>query len=140
TAIAYAAERELAAKSREKELELISRFGERAASSVPMVLCNNKQHIISASIPIRTSIPDWQGRHLYELKERGYSIEKAVTIGDGGTCFYLSEQKKKKVFRFNGVIGKSGRSQAMLMNLERAAAADATVCLSGETGTGKEVA
>lgn len=28
----------------------------------------------------------------------------------------------------------------MLMNLERAAAADATVCLSGETGTGKEVA
>ncbi|AKE22645.1 MULTISPECIES: acetoin dehydrogenase operon transcriptional activator AcoR [Bacillus] len=140
SAIAYAAERELAAKSREKELELISRFGERAASSVPMVLCNNKQHIISASIPIRTSMPDWQGRHLYELKERGYSIEKAVTIGDGGTCFYLSEQKKKKVFRFNGVIGKSGRSQAMLMNLERAAAADATVCLSGETGTGKEVA
>ncbi|PNB46940.1 sigma-54-dependent Fis family transcriptional regulator, partial [Pseudomonas sp. GW456-E7] len=50
TAIAYAAERELAAKSREKELELISRFGDRAASCVPMVLCNTKQHIISASI------------------------------------------------------------------------------------------
>ncbi|MEC1291133.1 sigma-54-dependent Fis family transcriptional regulator [Bacillus mojavensis] len=140
TAIAYAAERELAAKSREIELELLSRFADRASSRVPIVLCNAKQHIIGASLPIQTSIPDWQGRHLYELKERGFTIEKAVTMGDGGTCFYLSEQKKKTAFRFNGVLGQSKQSQAMLISLERAAAADATVCLSGETGTGKEVA
>ncbi|MEC1625940.1 sigma-54-dependent Fis family transcriptional regulator [Bacillus mojavensis] len=140
TAIAYAAERELAAKSREKELELLSRFADRASSRVPIVLCNAKQHIIGASLPIQTSIPDWQGRHLYELKEKGFSIEKAVTMGDSGTCFYLSEQKKKTTFRFNGVLGQSRQSQAMLISLERAAAADATVCLSGETGTGKEVA
>ncbi|KYD00649.1 sigma-54-dependent Fis family transcriptional regulator [Bacillus atrophaeus] len=139
-AIAYAAERELAAKSREKELELLSRFADRASSRVPVVLCNVKQHIIGASLPIQTSIPDWQGRHLYELKERGFTIEKAVTMGDSGTCFYLSEQKKKPAFRFNGVLGQSRQSQAMLKSLERAAAADATVCLSGETGTGKEVA
>jgi transcriptional regulator of acetoin/glycerol metabolism len=140
TAIAYAAERELAAKSREKELELLSRFADRASSRVPIVLCNAKQHIIGASLPIQTSIPDWQGRHLYELKEKGFTIEKAVTMGDSGTCFYLSEQKKKAAFRFNGVLGQSRQSQAMLISLERAAAADATVCLSGETGTGKEVA
>ncbi|MDG3075658.1 sigma-54-dependent Fis family transcriptional regulator [Bacillus halotolerans] len=139
-AIAFAAERELAAKSREKELELLSRFADRAASRVPIVLCNAKQHIIGASLPIRTSIPDWQGRHLYELKERGFTIEKAVTMGNSATCFYLSEQKKKPAFRFNGVLGQSRQSQAMLKCLERAAAADATVCLSGETGTGKEVA
>ncbi|BDG79103.1 acetoin dehydrogenase operon transcriptional activator AcoR [Bacillus subtilis] len=139
-AIAFAAERELAAKSREKELELLSRFADRAASRVPIVLCNAKQHIIGASLPIRTSIPDWQGRHLYELKERGFTIEKAVTMGNSATCFYLSEQKKKPAFRFNGVLGQSRQSQAMLKSLERAAAADATVCLSGETGTGKEVA
>ncbi|MCY8981266.1 sigma-54-dependent Fis family transcriptional regulator [Bacillus halotolerans] len=139
-AIAFAAERELAAKSREKELELLSRFADRTASRVPIVLCNAKQHIIGASLPIRSSIPDWQGRHLYELKERGFTIDKAVTMGDSGTCFYLSEQKKKPAFRFNGVLGQSRQSQAMLKSLERAAAADATVCLSGETGTGKEVA
>ncbi|MDL5613618.1 sigma-54-dependent Fis family transcriptional regulator [Bacillus halotolerans] len=139
-AIAFAAERELAAKSREKELELLSRFADRAASRVPIVLCNAKQHIIGASLPIRTSIPDWQGRHLYELKERGFTIEKAVTMGNSATCFYLSEQKKKPAFRFNGVLGQSRQPQAMLKSLERAAAADATVCLSGETGTGKEVA
>ncbi|MCY9198287.1 sigma-54-dependent Fis family transcriptional regulator [Bacillus atrophaeus] len=140
TAIAYAAERELAAQNRLAELELLSHFSGMESFHMPAVLCNEQNKIIAASVPVRHAITEWCGMALAEIEDQGFKIEKAVTVQKGYICFYLSERKKKPAFLFKGAAGISGKFQSVLKDLERVAAVDASVCLTGETGTGKEVA
>lgn len=52
----------------------------------------------------------------------------------------LIQTRRKAFFIFHGAAGKSPSSRHMLQQLELVARTDATVCLTGETGTGKEVA
>ncbi|KXZ22747.1 sigma-54-dependent Fis family transcriptional regulator [Bacillus nakamurai] len=134
--IAYSAERELALKTKMKELEMINQFAGLAQSHDPIVLCNEHSRIIGASRPVQNFI----GEQLSELEEQGFHIKQAVQEENGCTCFYLSKNEKKPAFVFKGAAGKSRSSRSMLRQLELVAQTDATVCLTGETGTGKEVA
>ncbi|MBT2634366.1 sigma-54-dependent Fis family transcriptional regulator [Bacillus sp. ISL-26] len=136
SSIAYTAERELALKTKMKELEMINQFAGLAQSRDPFVLCNERGRIIGASRPVHSFI----GEQLSELEERGFHIKQAVQEENGCTCFYLSKNEKKPAFIFKGAAGKSRSSRSMLKQLELVAQTDATVCLTGETGTGKEVA
>ena len=56
-------------------------------------------------------------------------------LADNPVCLPVSSQS-----RFGGLVGAAPASRAAFALLERAAAGDATVLLSGETGTGKEAA
>ena len=53
-------------------------------------------------------------------------------------CNYLKEQLAQKT-RFDNIIGESGPMQAVFDLIQQVAAQDASVLLTGETGTGKEI-
>ena len=52
---------------------------------------------------------------------------------------YLSPHPKKVVKRFGKIIGRSKKMQKIFTLIERVAPTDATVFISGDTGTGKEL-
>ncbi|MGS2847317.1 sigma-54-dependent Fis family transcriptional regulator [Bacillus velezensis] len=136
SSIAYTAERELALKIKMTELDMISKFAGLTRSHDPIVLCNEMSRVIAASRPVQ----HFTGHMLRELEEQGYHIKQTKREENGFSCIYLSKREEKPSFIFHGAAGKSPSSRHMLQQLELVARTDATVCLTGETGTGKEIA
>lgn len=159
TSIAYAMEKEFRIRSYKREIALAQRAVELADMYRDrlFVVCNQQQTIISASKRVREKFPQANELKLDTLYSYGYRIEIETPILSKednemiGKCLFLSEvvyRKQKssyaassasKPFWFEGARGTSESFRQTLKQVKLVAGADATVYISGETGSGKEL-
>lgn len=157
TFVAYTIERELSIRIHKSEMELIQNSIDLIESNQPVIVCNYKQIIVSASKMVRKNIPNCIGMHVSRLVEFGFGVQKEVPVYSKdhdnliGTCRYLSQHTHSVSgncysfhelscpFYFKGEIGTSTSFQNTLEGIRRVAPSNASVYILGETGTGKEV-
>lgn len=162
TSVAYAIERDLSIRLHKDEMELVRQTADRLETDQLVVVCSSKQTIVCASRAIRRRIPAWAGLKAYELA--GFGLETRITVpvlsdshgGLIGTCVYLQEAtsaasksvffpqpvavgEDSQSFVFQGETGTSPAFRQTLDDLKRVAPTEASVCILGETGTGKEL-
>jgi transcriptional regulator of acetoin/glycerol metabolism len=159
TSISYAIEKEVSKRSYQEEISLFQQAAHLAEMYQHQffLVCNQKQMIISASKPVRDRFPQAIGMNLYEFLHNGYQIDAGMPFYSKennriiGSSYFLSEvlthrnqlsfpsQNDSKPFIFKGECGTSGVFQKTLNKVKLVAPTDATVFISGETGSGKEV-
>jgi len=157
TSVAYAIERELSIRIHKDEMELIHSSMELIDTEQPVLICNDKQVVVSASKTIRRNIPKWFGMKVSDITQYGFNIQMQVPVfsknhgGVIGKGIYLIESTSidssqiffsgisSRNFEFLGEVGTSRSFQRTVSELKRVAPTDASVYILGETGTGKEV-
>ncbi len=159
TSVAYAIEKEISRRYYQKELELIQQATQLSEShpNQLFIVCNQKQMIVAASKSFRERSPQSIGMNLFDITHNGYQIdfEMPFLSKEGncllGSCFYLSElpaSNRQTLFTssipstpfvFKGECGTSEAFQNTLKKVKLVAPTDATVFISGETGSGKEL-
>ncbi|GIM46956.1 sigma-54-dependent Fis family transcriptional regulator [Collibacillus ludicampi] len=155
--IAYAIEREWKIREQNDRLELIQQSFDLLQTNIPMVICNRKKQIVSASQDVRTEVPQWEMMKVSELQEFRYMERSCTPLYSHrhgrhiGYCIHLKYSKHKvlthtKKIKESSVSfifpGETGTSEAFLRTLrevERVAHTDANVHIYGESGTGKEL-
>ncbi|EEL50529.1 sigma-54-dependent Fis family transcriptional regulator [Bacillus cereus] len=151
TSIVHAIERECSIRVHQHELQLIHRFLDVIDSEEPVVICNHRQVVISASKPIREQISNWSRMKVNDLLQYEFQSQMEVPVYNNdrmiGKCIYLSKSQFQKVYHavqmqkevhFPGVVGTSDSFQRTLEEIKLVSQADASVCVCGETGVGKE--
>jgi transcriptional regulator with PAS, ATPase and Fis domain len=159
TSIAYAIEKELIKRSYSKEITIVRQASQLAEThhNQLFIVCNQHKQIISASKPVREKIPQVIGMNLQELLHNRYQIKSEMPFYIkednciNGICLFLSEvnvpyqkacfipSRPADSFLFKGECGVSEIFQNTLKKVKLVAPTDATVFISGETGTGKEM-
>ncbi|MEH7120134.1 sigma-54-dependent Fis family transcriptional regulator [Neobacillus vireti] len=158
TSVAYAIEKEISRRNYQKELELIQQSAQLSETrpNKLFIVCNQKQIVVAASKSFRERRPQSIGMNLTDLTNNGYQIdfETPFFSKEGncliGSCFYLSElpplnkytwsvSQPATRFIFKGESGISEAFQNTLKKVKLVAPTDATVFISGETGSGKEL-
>jgi sigma-54 dependent transcriptional regulator, acetoin dehydrogenase operon transcriptional activator AcoR len=159
TSIAYAIEKEISRMSYRKEIALIQQASHLAETyqNHLFIVCNPKQIIISASKPVCMKSPLSIGMNLDEILHNRYKIDIEMPLlakEDNsiiGSCYFLSEEPSHnqnslflssipaKPFLYKGECGTSEAFQNTLNQVKLVAPTDATVFISGETGSGKEL-
>ncbi|MCP8967394.1 sigma-54-dependent Fis family transcriptional regulator [Ectobacillus ponti] len=153
--VACAIERELRIRVREQELELIRQGMELLYGKQPVVICNIEQTIVAASKSVNSRIRDCIGIKVRDLVQYGFVVQAEAPVYSPqhqqiGISLFLAEAPsiRTNVYMpavspakicFPGETGVSGAFQRVLHDIQRVAPADASVHISGETGTGKEV-
>jgi transcriptional regulator with AAA-type ATPase domain len=86
------------------------------------------------------------GTYLGQHRIQGFYTDSPVTVRLGNTEVRISPLRKESPIelaaedRFGELVGASVSMRATFAKLERIAASDSTVLITGETGTGKELA
>jgi two-component system response regulator GlrR len=75
----------------------------------------------------------------FDDKEIKVCIEKALAQQRMGREIQRLKSLVQELYGLDNVVARSAQMQALLQQVAQVANTDATVCLSGETGTGKEV-
>ena len=75
----------------------------------------------------------------FDDKELLASIDKALTQKRMSQEIQRLQMLVNELYGMDKVVARSSEMQALLQQVARVAGTDATVCISGETGTGKEV-
>ena len=75
----------------------------------------------------------------FDDKELLASIDKALTQQRMSQEIHRLQMLVNELYGMDKVVARSSEMQSLLQQVARVAGTDATVCISGETGTGKEV-
>src|SRR5437016_8935282 len=75
----------------------------------------------------------------FDDKELKATLEKALAQQRMGREIQRLKLLVKELYGLENVVARSTKMQALLEQVARVAESDATICISGETGTGKEV-
>ena len=75
----------------------------------------------------------------FDDKELSASIDKALTQKRMTQEIQRLQMLVNELYGMDKVVARSSEMQALLQQVARVAGTDTTVCISGETGTGKEV-
>jgi len=75
----------------------------------------------------------------FDDKELSASIDKALTQKRMSQEIHRLQMLVNELYGMDKVVARSSEMQALLQQVSRVAGTDTTVCISGETGTGKEV-
>jgi two-component system response regulator GlrR len=75
----------------------------------------------------------------FDDKELSASIDKALTQKRMSQEIQRLQMLVNELYGMDKVVARSSEMQALLQQVSRVAGTDTTVCISGETGTGKEV-
>lgn len=107
----------------------------RSADRRPAILEGQRQNNQRFSIEIRVSPISWQGREMLVSAIR--DISQQLTLEQENLTLRTSLNSQDKL---GALVGKSLPMRKVYEQLVRAAAADETAIIYGETGTGKDVA
>ncbi|MFB6465522.1 sigma-54-dependent Fis family transcriptional regulator [Cytobacillus sp. Hz8] len=159
SSIAYAIEKDIRSRFYQNEQSLIQNATELAESYQQhfLVVCNNEQIIIAVSKPLREKYSKIIGQNLQDLLFSGYRIDREIAFPSNqdnffsARCIFLSPSNDfspkpiffsadlSNSFVFKGECGTSESFHSMIHKVKLVAPTDATVFISGETGTGKEL-
>ncbi|WP_412674648.1 sigma-54-dependent Fis family transcriptional regulator [Bacillus badius] len=151
--IAREVEKELSVQAHKQEADLLNQCGHLLEGSSLIAVCNERGRIVAVSRDLQWLIPDYREMKREQLVRHGLKEKMASVIVASdpnrviGTCLYLKAVEKSPEsyfpeapsFYFEGTAGSSRSFQRTLEEVKRVAPTDASVCLFGETGTGKEV-
>ncbi len=158
TSVAYAIERELSFNVHKDEYELMQKSIKYTETNELVIICNNQHEIVFASNSLRERFMTFIGTNLEDLQEFGLTIQLDIPIYSDyrhahliGRAIYLKDQLTTRAnsffipsveiekFHFKGETGTSNAFQKALVEMKLVAKTDASVCIYGETGTGKEL-
>jgi transcriptional regulator of acetoin/glycerol metabolism len=159
TSISYAVEREISRLKLRQGIALSQHAIELSEihRNCPFIICDLAQTIIFASKSVCEKLSHSIGMNLYEFLQNGYQINTETTIYSKedntiiGRYIFLMEMvvyKQKTLFStslpahsflFKGERGTSEIFQNTLKKVELVSPTNATVFITGETGTGKEL-
>ncbi|KKI91984.1 acetoin dehydrogenase [Bacillus sp. SA1-12] len=158
TSVAFAIERELSVNIHKDEKELLQKSINYLESKELVAICNNHHEIVFTSHSLRERFMTFIGTKLEDLQEFGLTIQLDIPIYSDqrhahmiGRAIYLKDQLtlkansffipsvEKEPFLFKGETGTSEAFQKALVEMKLVAKTDASVCIYGETGTGKEL-
>ncbi|KKB44047.1 sigma-54-dependent Fis family transcriptional regulator [Bacillus thermotolerans] len=151
--VAHEIESELAAQAYQKEMKLINKCESLLERGRLVAVCDDHYHIVAVSPALRDCFPDYKGKKKEELLREGFCLkgESAILSDDQqqviGSCLHLEEKavsdpchrKAEPPFIFEGEQGTSLSFQQTLEDVQKVAPTEVSVCILGETGTGKEV-
>ncbi|UOE77642.1 sigma-54-dependent Fis family transcriptional regulator [Parageobacillus thermoglucosidasius] len=150
-ATAYTIEQQFHMQAKEDELELLKHACNMKNPDSPVVICNNKGNIVWVSRCLRTSFSNMLDQSLENVCGDHWVIKSKTPIYSSvhhdmiGYRVMLQKAENhdfnfiSATFHFTGVIGKSAAFANVIKSCEKVAKTDATVHITGETGTGKEL-
>lgn len=106
--------------------------------NVPVIIMTAHASIESAIEGIRKGAFDYLIKP-FKLSEISIAVERAIAFGRLQKATKTLTAEVKRTWNFNEVIGKSAPMKAIFDLVDRVAAANSSVLITGESGSGKEV-
>ncbi|WP_085522718.1 sigma-54-dependent Fis family transcriptional regulator [Tuberibacillus sp. Marseille-P3662] len=150
-ATAYKIERQWKIRMDEEEVTLLKYATEQPSTNKLTLVCNRKGQIIKANPAFRQAYQNWSHTTLEQIMAEGFQSEKQIPIYSQsqiiGYKMDLYREKRKMQrsgnrydnLNFKGVKGASAIFESVLQYTEKASKTDASIHITGATGTGKEV-
>lgn len=151
-AAAYTIEQQFHLQKKEDVLELFKYTHNIKSPDSPLVICDNNEKIVWVNHCLRSFSLGVIDQSLEEFCKNKWQVKSKIPIYSSayrdliGYEVILEKTQNNDyftfsstLFHFEGVIGKSRSFENTLKSCEKAAKTDATIYITGETGTGKEL-
>jgi DNA-binding NtrC family response regulator len=102
---------------------------------VMMTAFGSVKHAVSA---MKKGIYDYLTKPI-DVDEMLIVIAKAINEQKLRQDYYTLKDKLEQKYRYDNIVGTSGKMQEVFRKIEKIAGSDATVLIRGESGTGKEL-
>jgi len=102
---------------------------------VMMTAFGTVKHAVSA---MKQGIYDYLTKPI-DVDEMLIVIAKAINEQKLRQDYYTLKDKLEQKYRYDNIVGTSGKMQEIFHKIEKIAGSDATILLRGESGTGKEL-
>jgi len=102
---------------------------------VMMTAFGSVKHAVSA---MKKGICDYLTKPI-DVDEMLIVIAKAINEQKLRQDYFTLRDKLEKKYRYDNIVGTSGKMQEVFRKIEKIAGSDATVLIRGESGTGKEL-
>ena len=151
-AAAYTIEQQFHMRKKDDMLELLKYSSKVKNPHFPSMICDDQGKIVWINHCLRSFFASMMDQPLEEICDKNWRIKTKTPIFSSiyhdligyevtlqKTNYHEAFPFPTTIYHFEGVVGKSLSFQNLLKICEKVAKTESTVCIMGETGTGKEL-